>query len=108
MNMFRQMAGGQSPSERATAAAQAHLQSQKTAGQLTASQDTGMQATAGINPVADPLGAMNQVGGANPMIDPTASNFSPGAMAAGTGIHGTYLDKELSFMNPGLNTSAVV
>ena len=68
----------------------------------------GMQATAGINPVANPLGAMAQFDGVNPPIDPTAGNFSPVATAAGAGIHGTYLDKQLSFMNPGLNTSAVV
>ena len=104
MNMFGQMPGVQSPSERAMAAAQAHLQSQKTAGQLTASQDAGMQATAGINPVADPLGAMNQFG----EVNPPASNFSPGAMAAGTGIHGTYLDKQLSLGNAGSTTSALI
>ena len=109
MNMFGQMPGGQSTSERAMEAAQAHLQSQKTAAQLTASQDTGMSATAGINPVADPLGAMGQFGaGVNPMIDPTAKNFSPSATEAGAGIYGTNLDKQFSFMNPGINTSALI
>ncbi len=56
------------------------------------SQNTEMQATAGINP----------------MIDPTAKNFSPLAAAAGAGIYGTNLDKKFSFMNPGINTSAVI
>jgi len=103
MNMFGQMPGGQSTRERAMAAAQAHLQSQKTAAQLTASQDTGMSATAGINPVADPLGAMAQ----NPLIDPAAENFSPTARVAGAGMFGSDNQKYASLIQGGTSSALI-
>ena len=109
MNMFGQMPGGQSTSERAMADAQAHLQSQKTAAQLAASQNTEMQATAGINPMFDPLGALAAATSQNPVARAMESDMqynnaiTPLQQDKVVGITGNNVSKALSLDHNAIN-----
>tara|TARA_B100000767_G_scaffold99410_1_gene95329 strand:- start:1147 stop:1407 length:261 start_codon:yes stop_codon:yes gene_type:complete len=41
-------------------------------------------------------------------METQAPTFSPLATTTAAGIYGTNIDKQLSLMNPGINTSAVI
>lgn len=71
---------------------------------FTNNLNPAMQQAMEMNPFMQ-YGPQSEV---NPMVDSTAKNFSPSATAAGAGIYGTNLDKQLSLMNPGINTSALI